>query len=149
MRTAGGAVLAGRHAGGGDRCFTDASDESFGAAAPVEAHALTAVLTKSVTLNGLYLATSSLPSTDTCALIDVYTSPPILTGRSAKGQKALGAVVVRGTLAGTGPHAATTVSTQQLTHGCVAAVSGPARRTQTLVPAHASASVGTGRGAHG
>lgn len=32
---------------------------------------------------------------------------------------------------------------------CVAACSGPARTTQTLVPAHTGASVGTWRGAHG
>lgn len=34
-----------------------------------------------------YLASSSLPSTNTCAFVDVHTSSPILTGRSAKGYK--------------------------------------------------------------
>lgn len=34
-----------------------------------------------------YLATSSLPSTDTCAFVDIHTSALILTGRSTQSYK--------------------------------------------------------------
>lgn len=37
--------------------------------------------------NLTYLATSSLPSTCTCAFINIYTSSPVLTGRRAQGCK--------------------------------------------------------------
>lgn len=148
MGAAGGAVPAGGHAGGGHRSFTEASAESGGTAARVEAHAHAAVLTRLVALDWLNLAAGALPSAYARALVDVDAPSPVLTGRSAQGREALRPGVVGGTLAGVGPHTPAVVSAGQVAHRCVTASSCPARGTQTLVPAHAAASVGAWRGAH-
>lgn len=79
VRAASGSMLTGGYTGGGHRCFTETSCKSFGTAAPVEAHAHSPILTRRLTLNRLYLTACSLPSTNTCAFVDVHTSPPILT----------------------------------------------------------------------
>lgn len=149
VRAACASMLTGWHTGCSHRLFTELSSETFGTAAPVEAHTHAAIYARFLAHNRLYLASSSLPSTSTCAFVDVHTSSPILTGRSAKGQEALGASVVGGTLAGVRSHTATTVGTRKLTHSCVAACSCPAATTQTLVPAHTGTSMSAGRGAHG
>lgn len=142
-------MLAGWYTGLSDSCFALRPLESSRTSADVVPHTSAPVLAWLLTAHRLYLAACPEPPVGTHTLVDVNAFPSVQAGRGAERCQTLRSTVSRWALAGVWGHTASTITTWQLTHSCLAPRTGPSRGTGAHVVSHAGSSVGTRRGAHG